>query len=60
MIRSLGGLIIHIDRGDLVTDHHASESGISDHDADDFVYNDYSINDFLLEINRVVAVKLAA
>ena len=55
MIRSLGGLIIHIDRGDVVHDAHASEAGIQDHESDCFVDNDNSLDDFLLDIHCVVA-----
>lgn len=55
MIRDLGGLIIHIDRGDLVSDLHASEAGISDHPDDAFVDNDHSLADFLLDVSIVVA-----
>ena len=55
MIRSLGGLVIHIDRGDLVQDAHASEAGIKDHESDSFVDNDHTLDDFLLEISLVVA-----
>jgi len=54
MIRGLGGLIIHIDRGDLITDEHASESGINDHVSDAFVDNDHSLADFLMDIELVV------
>lgn len=55
MIRSMGGHIIHVDRGCLVIDEHASEAGIVDNDADFFVDNDDTIADFLVEINCVVA-----
>lgn len=55
MIRNLGGLIIHIDRGDLVTDSHASEQGIRDHADDAFIDNDHSLTDFLIDVNCVVA-----
>lgn len=55
MIRELGGLIIHIDRGDLVTDEHASEQGIADHPDDAFVDNDHTLDDFLLDVSIVVA-----
>lgn len=55
MIRELGGLIIHIDRGGLMTDSHASEHGIDDHEADAFVDNDHSLTDFLLDVHAVVA-----
>lgn len=55
MIRELGGLIIHIDRGDMVTDEHASEQGIAVHPDDAFVDNDHTLDDFLLDISIVVA-----
>lgn len=55
MIRDLGGLIIHIDRGELLSDFHASEAGIDDHEADAFVDNDHSLVDFLLDVQIVVA-----
>jgi len=55
MIRDMGGLIIHIDRGDLVTAEHVSELGIDDHADDAFIDNDYSLKDFLLDVQIVVA-----
>jgi hypothetical protein len=55
MIRDMGGLIIHIDRGELVAAEHVSELGIDDHDDDAFIDNDYSIDDFLVDVQIVVA-----
>jgi hypothetical protein len=55
MIRDLGGLIIHIDRGDLISDRHASETGILDHHSDAFIDNDHSLQDFLLDVSIIVA-----
>src|SRR5574343_274045 len=55
IIRDQGGLIIHIDRCDLVSDSHTSELGIQDHESDSYIDNDYSIEDFLLDVQVVVA-----
>jgi hypothetical protein len=56
LIRDLGGLIIHVDRGDLVlTDTHASESRLVNHPEDAVVNNDYTLDDFLLDVSIVVA-----
>lgn len=56
LIREMGGLIIHVDRGDLVqNDDHASEQGIFERDGDAFVDNDHALDDFLLDVSIVVA-----
>lgn len=55
LIREMGGLIIHIDRGDLILDLHSSEAGIDIHPADIYVSNDHSLEDFLKEIGLIVA-----
>ena len=55
LIRELGGLIIHIDRGGLVTDTHASESGILINANDMFIANDGSLNSFLTDVALLVA-----
>ncbi len=61
MIRDMGGLIIHVDRGDLIaSDIHISESGIKDHESDRYVDNDFSIEDFLIDVDLVVAEFMAA
>lgn len=54
MIRGMGGQIIHIDRGDLAADSHASEHGIDEHDADLFVDNDTTVEEFLRDVELVV------
>ena len=55
LIRSLGGLIIHIDRGDLVSDDsHISESGIKMHADDVLISNNYAVVDLLGDVYAVV------
>ena len=60
MVRSLGGIIIHIDRGDLVADAHRSEAGIMDDDNDFFVDNDHTIDDFCADVAMIARGKLGA
>lgn len=61
MIRSLGGIIIHIDRGDLVSDdQHSSEAGIMDGDNDFFVDNDTTIDDFCGDVGMIARGRLGA
>ncbi len=56
LIRSLGGLVIHIDRGGLVSDDgHPSESGIQIHADDVLINNDYAVVDLLRDVAAVVA-----
>ena len=60
LIRSMGGLIIHIDHRDLVSDDkHVSESGINRHKDDVLINNDYTVN-FLRDIDAVVAEFMSA
>lgn len=55
LIREKGGVIIHIDRGDLVeTDHHASERGIKEADGDLFIDNDSDVDDFIHDLDLLV------
>jgi hypothetical protein len=60
MIRGMGGIIIHIDRGDLVTDEHRSEAGIMDGDEDFFVDNDTTIEDFCGDVGMIARGRLGA
>jgi len=53
MICRLGGHIIHIDRGELVTDAHRSESGIMGRDCDFFVDNDYTVDDLCRDVLKI-------
>lgn len=55
MIRNFGGLIIHIDRGNIKTDLHASEKGIAWDDRDQFILNDVTLDDFLLDVSIMAA-----
>jgi hypothetical protein len=56
LIRSLGGLIIHINRGmEDQADDHASESGIEGLPGDMYINNDNTLDYFLVEISLVVA-----
>ncbi len=60
-IRSLGGLIIHINRGDLVSDDlHESEAGIELHKDDGAVDNDYAVAGFLADVDAAVAEFVSA
>ena len=56
LIRDKGGIIIHIDRDDLVDpDHHASERGIINHDDDLFIDNDADdVKDFLFDLELLI------
>ena len=56
LIRDKGGVIIHIDRDDLVDpDHHASERGIINHDDDLFIDNDADdVKDFLFDLDLLI------
>ncbi|MGZ8164099.1 MAG: deoxynucleotide monophosphate kinase family protein [Methylobacter sp.] len=54
MIRGMGGLIIHIDRGDQVADSHASEQGIEFKKRDVLINNDYALEDFLANVDDAV------
>ena len=60
MIRGFGGIVIHIDRGELVTDKHRSEAGIMDGDNDFFVDNDTTIDDFCADVAMIARGRLGA
>jgi hypothetical protein len=55
MIRSLGGLIIHIDRDSDSMDGHVSEAGIERHDADYLIVNNGALDHFLQDVERAVS-----
>ncbi len=61
LIRSVGGLIIHIKRGSLISlDDHASEAGINPHADDEFILNDSTEAHFLAQVDAAVAVFVLA
>lgn len=55
MIRDMGGVIVHVDRGGGEVDYHASEVGIDQRDSDYFIDNDKDVADFLLELDALMA-----
>ncbi len=61
LIRSMGGLIIHIDRACLVSDDkHVSEAGIKMHTDDVLIDNDHAVVDLMDAIDRAVAEFMSA
>jgi len=61
LIRSLGGLIIHVKRPCLISlDDHASEAGINRYSDDTFILNNSTTAYFLAQVDAAVAGFIAA